>query len=70
MARAISQGVTLELNINEASALFDLLHSGVSRYTLEEMDLVDVMNELRGLVPSIHPAFREVAILEDGYYAR
>lgn len=67
MARAISQGVTLELNINEASALFDLLHSGVSRYTLELMDLTSIHEELRPLVPSFHPEFRDIAVLEGRY---
>lgn len=67
MAIARSNGILLELSVDEARALGDLLSAGVSVWTLEQMELKEVLTELRKVAPRQHPVFREIAILEGTY---
>lgn len=68
MARAYSTGIHLELSVDEASALLDLLASGVSSWTLEQMELNEVLLELRKVAPRNPTTFREIAILDGPYH--
>lgn len=68
MAIARNNGILLELTIDEAMALSDLLGAGVSAWTLEQMELKEVLTELRKVAPHKSPTFREIAVLEGSYF--